>query len=200
MERRPPGRPAHQPTDATRGQVEGLVREGKTLKEIAQAIGLSIPTLRAHYASELKAERPQISFPFAGSEDAKRKGSSRAGRPEHVPTDETRERVEILIAGGMQQWQIAAALGISEPVLRDRYATELDAGRSKKTAQVIEAQFKAAVEGGNVAAQKAWLSRPSVLEEPPPPPKDEPLGKKQQAALAALTAHQGTEWDNLLPN
>jgi DNA-binding CsgD family transcriptional regulator len=199
MERRPPGRPAHQPTDATRAQVDGLVREGKTLKEIAVAIGLSIPTLRAHYAAELKVERPQISFPFAGSDDTKRKGSSRAGRPEHVPTDETRERVEILIAGGMMQWQIAAALGISEPVLRDRYATELDAGRSKKTAMVIEAQFKAAVEDGNVAAQKAWLSRPSALEDAPPP-KTEPLGKKEQAQLAALTAHQGTDWDNLLPN
>lgn len=200
MERRPPGRPAHQPTEATRKAVEGMVIDGKPVKEIAAAIGLSAPTLRAHYAAQLGAQRPQISFPFAGSEEGKRAGRERAGRPEHVPTKETRERVEILVAGGMVQWQIAAALGISEPILRDRYAAELDAGRSRKTAQVIEAQFKAAVEGGNVSAQKAWLARHTPVDDAPPPPKDEPLGKKQAAQLAAMTASHGTDWDNLLPN
>lgn len=201
MERRRPGRPAHEPSAGTRRTVETMVREGKTVREIALAIGLSTPTLRAHYAEQLAAPRPQINFGFAeDGEKEKRPGSPRAGRPEHVPTEETRQRVEILVAGGMAQWQIAAAIGVSEPVLRDRYATELEGGRSRRMAQVIEARFQAAI-GGNVSAQNAWLSRHGPLEDAPEEPaKTEPLGKKEAAQMAALTAHQNSDWENLLPN
>ena len=104
MERRRPGRPAHEPSAGTRRTVEAMVREGKSVRDIALAIGLSTPTLRAHYREELAAPRPQINFGFAdGDGKEKRAGSPRAGRPEHVPDDETRERVEILVAGGMAE-------------------------------------------------------------------------------------------------
>ena len=203
MDRRQPGRPRHEPSPATRKTVENLVGAGKSVREIASALGLSAPTLRAYYAEELKAPAPQINFGFSGSAQ---KGNGRraapgAGRPEHVATEATREQVEILVAGGMRHWQIAAALGISEPVLRDRYAAELDAGRSKKTAKVLEAQYRAAVDDGNVSAQKAWLSQHVETDEPPPPPpKEAAIGKKESAMMAAVTAGDGTDWANLLPN
>lgn len=200
MERRRPGRPAHEPTVATRAAVERMVAENRPVAEIAKEIGLSAPTLRAHYAVELARPRPQISFPFAGSGEAPRRaGSPRAGRPEHVPTEETRGRVEVLVAGGMPQWQIAAALGLSEPTLLKHYAVELDGGRAKRTAEVLEALYRAAVEDGNVSAQKAWLARQTPIDEPPAP-KEDPPGKKAAAQVAAMTAHQGTEWERLLPN
>lgn len=201
MEPKRPGRPAHQPTEVTRKLVDTLVREGRSVLDIAKEVGVSAPTLRAHYAEELKAPRPQIAFPFGESQEGKRRRpGSRAGRPEHVPDDETRERVEILVAGGMKVWQIAAAIGISEPVLRDRYAAELDAGRSKKRAEILEAMFRAGL-GGNVSAQRAYLAQDADLDEPPPPPvSEEPLGKKAAAQAAAITAHYGTDWENLLPN
>ncbi len=204
MERRRAGRPAHEPSAATRQRVVTLVQAGEKVRDIAQALGLSAPTLRAHYAEELKAPRPQINFPFAADTPSiKRPAMPGAGRPPHVATDETRRRVEILVAGGMNAWQIAAALEVSEPTLRLHYDQELASGRSKRRAEMLEALFKAGVEGGNVSAQKAWLQMAVELDEVPPampPERDMPMGKKERQAIAAQTAHEGTEWAKLLPN
>lgn len=125
------------------------------------------------------------------------------GRPPHQPTAELRDRVEILLASGMPAFRVAAAIGISVPTLRVHYADELLHARARREAQVKEALFRAAL-GGNVSAQKAWLAIPHELEAPPVerPVADRPakLGKKEQAALAAETAADGTDWANLLPN
>jgi DNA-binding CsgD family transcriptional regulator len=198
--KRRPGRPSHQPTGETRELVIRLVVSGKSVSAIAEALTLSEPTVRAHYARELASPKPQINFPFPGSDDPKPKRAApvRAGRPGHVATVETREQVEILVAGGMRQWQIAAALRISEPTLREHYPEELDGGRARRDAVVIEALFRAAA-SGNVSAQKAWLSNKTDLEEPPPM-RVEPLGKKAAAHEAAFTAGHGTGWEGLLPN
>lgn len=200
------GRPAHVPTEVTRALVSGLVGRDKTLSEIAEALNLSEPTVRLHYADELLADRPQLNFSFVKNPAGKivRVKNPRMGRPEHVPTDDTREQVEILVAGGMRHWQIAAALGISEPTLNQYYQRELDTGRSRKTAAVLQALFQAGVKGGNVAALKAWLAQPHGLEDAPPPEdrpaKEQPMGKKEQQMNAAFTAAQGTPWAGLLPN
>lgn len=47
------GRPSHQPTDRDRKQVESLVGFGIPQKEICGLIGISLPTLLAHYRDEL---------------------------------------------------------------------------------------------------------------------------------------------------
>lgn len=201
MERRRSGRPAHEPTEASRAQVRKLIGAGSAIVAVAKAIGLSAPTLRAHYAEEILAARPQKSFAGEEFQEAgPRPGRERAGRPEHVPTDESRARVEELVAF-MPQWQIAQVLGISEPVLRDRYAEQLAIGRSKTRAEVLGLTLTAA-RAGNVAAQKALLGMTMETEDPPPlpPAREEPLGKKEQQNLAALKAHEGTEWERLLPN
>lgn len=200
MERRRSGRPAHEPTEATRARVVHLVSAGMDVPKIAKELGLSAPTLRAHYAAELHGAKPQKNFPIDGlQETVARPGRERAGRPEHVPTDDTRDRVEVLVAAGMVQWQIAQALGISEPVLRDRYADQLQGGRAKKRAEIIEAMHRSAREG-NVSAQKAFLGMAVETDDPPLPPQAVALGKKEQQHLAALTAHEGTDWERLLPN
>ena len=201
-DRRRPGRPAHAPTDETRALVLEMVSTGRNVADMAVALSISQPTLRAHYAVELSAPRPQKTFALPGFDGPKppRPGMPRAGRPEHVPTDVTRERVEILVASRMPAWQIAAALEISEPTLRLHYERELAGGRARRTAEVLEALFTAA-KAGNVSAQKAFLDRTGELEEPPPPEaKAEPLGKKAAAAVAAVNATAGTDWDGLLPN
>lgn len=201
-QRRRRGRPAHQPTTDSRDLVMTLVTRGKSVAEIALAVGISEPTLRAHYAAELSAPKPQISFPLPefAQPAPPRSAPDRAGRPPHIPTAETREKVEILLAAGMPVWQLAQAIGVSEPTLREYYAAELDGGRARRRADVLVAMHKAAVEG-NVAAQKAYLSQDQALDNPPPPePKAAPLGKKEAAQLAAETAGVGTDWQNLLPN
>lgn len=48
-----PGRPAHEPTDQTRRQVEMMAAFGNTEDQICQILNLSKPTLRLHYRDEL---------------------------------------------------------------------------------------------------------------------------------------------------
>ena len=169
-----------------------MVASDRTVPAIAAAIGVSEPTLRAHYAAELAAARPQINFPFAESPAppearAARSTPSRAGRPEHVPTTEARERVEIWVASGMTGRQIAIALGISEPTLLKHYEVELSQGGARKVAEMKERLFRAGMDG-NVAAMKAFLAtfRLDVPDpagmEPAPAPR---LGKKEQALADA---------------
>ena len=123
---------------------------------------------------------------------------SRGGRPPHEPTPESRERVQILLGGGMTHDQIAAAIGISAPTLRQHYGEELSTGRAKKRAEMLEAMFRAGI-GGNVSAQKAYIAQHSELDDPKPE-KDEPIGKKAAAQAAAREAGQGTDWASLLPH
>lgn len=174
-----------------------LVEADRPIAEIAIALSISEPTLRSHYGAELAAQRPQITFPFAEPETPKRRPARpRAGRPEHVPTEETREQVSILLAGGLAAWQIAVAIGISEPTLRERYAEELASGRARMTAKVVLAMYSNAVEGKNVAAQKAFLTLgatppPAEGAEQPAEPLAESIGKKAAAQIAAHGAASG---------
>lgn len=48
------GRPRHRPTEATRVRVRELHQAGAKQDAIAKAIGLSVPTLRMNYHSELE--------------------------------------------------------------------------------------------------------------------------------------------------
>lgn len=193
------GRPPHQPTDQQRAEVRRLVAAGTKVIDIAKAMGVSEPTLRGHYRAELATPRPQLTMPGLPPADPQ-PPRERSGRPQHIPDDESRERVEVLVASRMPAWQIAKALGISEPTLRTYYAPELDGGRARKSAEMLVTLYRAGV-GGNVSAAKEWLRQAGELEDPPPPEPEEPkLGKKEAAHLAALTAAAGTDWDGLLPH
>jgi DNA-binding CsgD family transcriptional regulator len=197
-----PGRPAHEPTDESRTLVATLVGRGKSPAEIAVALGISTPTLRSHYRQELHAARPQknIPLPEFDAPPPPRAGRARAGRPEHVPTDESRDEVEILLAAGTPAWAVAQALGISESTLREHYGAQLDHGRARKRAAMTVALFRSGM-SGNVAAQKAFLALDTPLD-PPPPPEDKPeaLGKKAAADQAARSAGAGVDWARHLPH
>lgn len=52
-EKRRPGNPGHTPTDILRAKVSALVGFGAPQDYIAREIGVSEPTLRAHYRDEL---------------------------------------------------------------------------------------------------------------------------------------------------
>ena len=49
------GRPRHQPTIATSAMVRNLAAQGASLTSISAAIGVTVPTLKRHYARELRA-------------------------------------------------------------------------------------------------------------------------------------------------
>lgn len=203
-QRRGRGRPSHQPTDDTRDLVRTLAGRGRSATDIALALGVSAPTLRAHYRGDLvvAAQQKTIPLPEFAEPLPPRSAPDGAGRPPHVPTEETRERVEILLAGGMPAWQVAKAVGVSESTLRDHYADELDGGRARKNAEVMVAMFRSATDAGNVSAQRAWLSQSAQLDDPPAAADSRPgpIGKKAAAQAAAATAGEGTDWAGLLPN
>lgn len=207
---RGPGRPPHEPTEETREIVVAMVARGDGHAEIAEAIGVSEPTLLKHYEEELDTPGPQAALALDGEETPRvpRPPEARGGRPEHVPTKRSRERVEILVAAGQSQWQIASVLGISVPTLVRHYSEELDNGRAKRDAEVLEALYQAAAIEKNVTAMKAWLARDRELQDPlhrqpspePARAQGETLGKKEQARLLARSAHEGTDWADLLPH
>ena len=101
--------------------------------------------------------------------------------------------------GGMSHEEIALGLGISRNTLQKHFAHELSIGAMEKRQEVMDAMFKTA-KGGNVTAQKAYIAMMPPLAVPPLPIEEKPLkvGKKQQAQADAVTAHTGTEWEDLL--
>lgn len=52
--KRAPGRPAYEPTDKERAQVKMLAAFGVTEADISKLVGISPPTLRKHFATELE--------------------------------------------------------------------------------------------------------------------------------------------------
>lgn len=101
---------------------------------------------------------------------------------------------------------IAIRVGLSEPTLRKYYFRELGDGPAVARALVLEAIFEKA-KAGNVSAARLMLAQFDKGDTAPPirPPlsdpvakKEPPLGKKAQADVDAVTAHEDTGWGPLL--
>ncbi len=116
-------------------------------------------------------------------------GNKNSGRPEFAPTDEDREKVRVLKAGGMTNEAIAEVIGVSEPTLRKHFSYELDIATAKVRADLLMARYRAAM-GGNVQAQNKMIEQVSAnaaqrkiaAEKEEKKPK---LGKKEEQKLAA---------------
>lgn len=121
------------------------------------------------------------------------------GRPRFVPTEDQRLQVEQMVGAGMSELDMAGALRVARETLRQHFAEELRAGRAKCRAEVIHLLFRSA-RAGNVAAQKhlevltARAIAEAAFTEAEPTEKGSKLGKKEQAAQAATTAGEGTDW------
>lgn len=89
---------------------------------------------------------------------------AKMGRPEFAATVDERAFVEVLVMQGMPVADIARAIGASEPTLRKHFAEELRVGRSKRLAEVLFAQYRAAI-GGNVSAQNAIRKKADATDE-----------------------------------
>lgn len=133
------------------------------------------------------------------SETAKRK----RGRPSHAPTEKSRRDVEMLVAFGNTEEQVAIVLGITCPTLRLHYRDALDNGMMRANNAVKANLFRQATKDDPRAfqAMKFWLNcRAGWSEYAPAPTVTKPLGKKEQARLEAESSLVGTEWGALLPN
>ena len=116
-------------------------------------------------------------------------GNKNSGRPEFAPTDEDREKVGVLKAGGMSNEAIAEVIGISEPTLRKHFSLELDRATAKVRAELLMARFRSAM-GGNVSAQNKMIEQVTAIDvqtrrAPEKQPKEPKLGKKEEQQIAA---------------
>lgn len=113
-------------------------------------------------------------------------GNKNSGRHEYAPTDDEREKVRVLKAGGMSSEGIAEAIGISEPTLRKHFSSELDRATAKVRADLLMARYRSAM-GGNVAAQNKMIEQVGAAQaqEKRAPVKTPKLGKKEEQKIAA---------------
>ncbi|HTV69316.1 MAG TPA: hypothetical protein VMF90_12335 [Rhizobiaceae bacterium] len=112
-------------------------------------------------------------------------GNKNSGRPAFEPTEEQREKVRVLKAGGMSNEAIGVALGISEPTLTKYFSSDIEVGAAKVTAEIMMARYNSA-KGGNVAAQNKVLELAGAVraQEKRAPAEPKP-GKKEERQAAA---------------
>ena len=87
---------------------------------------------------------------------SKPRADGKGSRPSYVPRDEDRNIVTVMVAGGIQQREIAAALGIANHTLIKYFKTELKHGLARANAQVVAHLFKQTKD--NVRAVEFWLT------------------------------------------
>ena len=88
----------------------------------------------------------------------------KGGRPPHLPTVDTRNKVFMLSSVGTRHEDIATVRSISTDTLTKYYKEELDKGRIEANASVAETLFKQAKEG-NTTAMIFWLKSRAKWKE-----------------------------------
>lgn len=84
------------------------------------------------------------------------------GRPRHIPSAASRERVVISSGLGIPNDQVAAILGISLATLIKYYESDIRLGRAKASAEIADSLFNKAKNGDTAAliwwtkAQMKW--------------------------------------------
>ncbi|MBN9600847.1 MAG: hypothetical protein J0G28_14400 [Afipia sp.] len=134
------------------------------------------------------------------------------GRPEHVPTQQNRNRVSLLVALGWGNARIAAALYITQPTLRKHYFSELkfrDVARDRLVTQ-LGVKLLDGVNEGKVAAIREfrkYLEHNDLMlygqTRQPTKKADktanaEKVGKKAAALAAARQPDVGTPLGELM--
>lgn len=220
------GRAAFVASDDQRATVMRMASERLGHDVIAEEIGVSVPTLRKHFAVELKERLGGDNlFVAAGGANpepapaptrAKRPGAG--GRKRYEASERDREKVAVLVASGMTVEDIARAMSITEPTLRRHYRAELETGALRKRGEMLMALNRAALKG-NVAALRealAIMDRATLegLQDrlrgkvpgkaadapaaPAPASSSEPVGKKMQADLDAHSVVTKGPWGELI--
>ena len=133
----------------------------------------------------------------------------RRGRPQHIATQQNRDKVTMLLAFGWSNERIARAMGITPPTLRKNYRLELKfRGEQRDRLDAsLAMRLWDQVAAGNVGAVKEFrklmeqndlmlygqTARPGEAG-----PKEVPLGKKEQALRNAQEPDTGTTLGDLM--
>jgi hypothetical protein len=136
------------------------------------------------------------------------------GRPEHVPTQENRNRVNTMLSAGWSGDRIAGVLRITMPTLRKHYFSELKArevARDRLNAMLLTKAVEQATDGKVTAIKLVvhLLERNDLMlygqtlpqradKSIEKPAKAAKLGKKEEALLAAHQPDAGTPLGELM--
>lgn len=127
----------------------------------------------------------------------------RRGRPPHVPTQENRNKVILLLAQGWTDDRIAGALGITKPTLRKHYFRELrarDVARDRVEAIGLLTLWQQG-RAGNTAAMKEYFRRHDMAAAPAFDDRvdceREKMGKKER--LRHEAANPPDDWESVTP-
>ncbi len=121
-------------------------------------------------------------------------------RPPHKPTPRDRHLVETLAGLAFRHDQIGAVMQISGPTLRRAYRKELDRGSAVVEANLVGNLLRLAGGNDGTALKAIMFSLRCRFgwSEFSPPRRPEPLGKKEAANQEAQTAHEESDWGDLL--
>ena len=129
------------------------------------------------------------------------------GRPQHIASQQNRNRVSMLVALGWSNIRIAAALFITLPTLRKHYFSELkfrDVARDRLNATMATKLWDLFM-SGNVAAGKEFrdfVEKNDLMlygqTERPAASKAPKLGKKEAALAAAQQPDRGNRLGDLM--
>lgn len=136
----------------------------------------------------------------------------KAGRPEHVPTEQNVNKIMMLLAFGYKNHEIAAAVGLSQPTMRKHYLQALSQRRIASlvlrakhfeavyTKAIVEKDSSMLKELGKLLDKHDLAEVASKFGEASGKAARQKLGKKEVAQLQAETAGEGSDWgDDLLP-
>ncbi|EHK56915.1 hypothetical protein [Allomesorhizobium alhagi] len=138
-------------------------------------------------------------------------GWGKRGRPQHIPTEQNRNKVMMLLAFGWNNERIAKALSITPPTLRKNYFRELkfrDEARDRVEGNLASMLWEFA-KAGNVAAAKEFrklMERNDLMGQhlaahhvgAEKAKKEQKLGKKERAQLEAQTPNTDTPLGELM--
>jgi hypothetical protein len=140
------------------------------------------------------SSRSEVAFDLFG--DPVPASWGRRGRPEHIATQQNRNKVTMLLAFGWGQERIARAMGIDPKTLRKNYSRELKfrlEQRDRLDASLAMRMWKE-VEAGNIAAMKEFRKLVERNDQmlygqgaplPQVAKREVKLGKKEAAVVAA---------------
>lgn len=134
-------------------------------------------------------------------------GTGKPGRPKKVATVEDRNKIKLLMAQGWPVDRMAPVVRMSVPTFRRNFFLELkerDFMRDRLYARRLELAFSLA-EAGNVAALKelgkmleasdrAFAEAELLRAQAGRESDSAPIGKKEQARIAAKQAEMSDDW------
>ena len=136
-----------------------------------------------------------------------------AGRPEHVPSDENRNKIMMLLVFGRTNAEIAKAIGVSQPTLRKHYLQQLEQRKIARLqldatryaalyAKVLAGDVGANKELGKMLTEHDRKEMAAAFGNEPRKGKATKPGKKEQAnqdAKDAATDDAGDWGSDLIP-